>query len=278
MPFWTRPDGDLCTDVPNVRRIMPFIMQKRNESAVFFEQLVDIAEADAFLERVRSEHGVRATLLHLIIYSAARVLHERPRLNRFVAGRRIWQRRGVWFSFSAKKAMSDDAPIVVVKKEIPEQASFLEVVRLLDAGVTDGRSDKKSSTDKELSLAFLLPTFLVNVVVRALFRLDAWGLLPGALIKSDPLYASAFVANLGSIGLDAAFHHLYEYGNIPIFAVLGKTAPTVVPDENGQPKVVRLMRVRYSFDERIEDGLYCVKGLERVKDMVEHPAKFISLS
>ena len=37
-----------------------------------------------------------------MLRAIALVLAERPRLNRFTAGGRVWQRDGIWLSFSAK--------------------------------------------------------------------------------------------------------------------------------------------------------------------------------
>ena len=88
-------------------------------------------------------------------------------------------------------------------------------------------------------------------------------------------HASVFVANLGSVGLDAAWHHLYEYGNCPIFATLGRIQklPIVVGDE-----VVarRAVRIRYTYDERIEDGLYAGRALMKLQERIEDPAAWIS--
>lgn len=270
-----RPDADLVTDVPATRRIMPFIMRTRNESIVFFEQKIDVAKTMTFLEDVRHQTGRKATMLHLALYAATRAIHERPRLNRFVKGSRIWARRGIWASFSAKKAKTDDAPIVVVKRRIDPAWSFVELVDQIENNVRESKSEKRSSTDKELALAFLLPTFLVKRVVWLLMWLDELGLLPRAVIDADPLYASFFVANLGSIGMPSAFHHLYEYGNIPIFATIGRAEDAFVLDEHGAPAKKRLMTVRYSFDERIEDGLYCARALELLKEIVEDPARLL---
>src|SRR3712207_419822 len=112
MPLFRRPDGDLVHDVPPYRRLMPLLMRTRNESAVYFEQHIDIGAAQAFLARKNGEiPGERLTLLHLLMLAIVRTLEERPRLNRFVSGGRIYQRRGIWLSFSAKKAMRDDAPV-----------------------------------------------------------------------------------------------------------------------------------------------------------------------
>ena len=63
---------------------------------------------------------------------------------------------------------------------------------------------------------------LAEAAARLLGRLDHFNLLPAFFIQDDPLYISVFVANLGSLKMGAAYHHLYEYGNCPLFLVLGQ--------------------------------------------------------
>ena len=98
-----RADARLVRDAPPYRRIMPYIMRGRNESAVYFDQELDLARTEPFLDDFNRTHdGVRLTLFHVVVWGAVRVLDERPRLNRFVAGGRHWQRDGIWISYSAK--------------------------------------------------------------------------------------------------------------------------------------------------------------------------------
>jgi len=276
MPFRWRPDGDYVRDLPRTRRIMPFIMRKRNESTVFFEQKLDTSRTLTFLDNFYSRTGLHVTMLHLLIYASTQMLRERPRLNRIVAGGRIFQRRGIWISLSAKKRKTEDAPIVLVKRKIDPSWSFEELVRQIEEGISEGRSDKPSTTDTELSFMFNLPTFLTGGLVWFLMKLDHFGLLPGAYIKKDPLFASIFIVNLGSINLDAGYHHLYEYGNIPMLIMAGRSKEEVVVGPEGKPEVRSTMTLRYSFDERIEDGLYGTRALEIMKRIIEDPASNLS--
>jgi len=99
---------------------------------------------------------------------------------------------------------------------------------------------------------------------------DAFGLLPGSMIESDPMYASAFFANLASIGLDACYHHLYEYGSVGVFGVIGRAtadpgSPPTGPDRR------RSMTLRWTFDERTEDGVIAGYALKRCKQILEDP-------
>jgi hypothetical protein len=119
---------------------------------------------------------------------------------------------------------------------------------------------------------FKLPTLLVGWLVWLLMKLDHFGLLPGAYIKKDPLFASIFIVNLGSIDLDAGYHHLYEYGSIPMLIMAGRSKEEVVVGPDGKPEVRSMMTLRYSFDERIEDGLYGTRALQIVKKLVEDPS------
>jgi len=249
---------------------MPLIMRQRNESAVYFQQLIDPRRGQKFLAECRQRTGLRATWTHLLLYALAKTLAQWPRLNRFTAGGRLWARRGIWLSFSAKKAKAHDSPVVVIKKRIDPSWSFEELVRAIDSGVSDGRSEKRSRTDKELGLLFTIPHFLARWIARLLMWLGRAGALPRGMIDGDPLFASAFLANLGSIEMEPAHHHLYEYGNIPIFIVAGRIQDHVIA-EDGTAAVVPRLPLKYTFDERIEDGLYCAAALDALRDFLESP-------
>ena len=265
--LFTRPDATLCRDVPPFRRMMPFLMKGRNESAVYFEQEIDLTRTLPFLERWNATHPhLKAGVFHLFMWAVVKAVRERPRLNRFVMGNRIWQRDGFWLSFSAKKRLEDGSPIVVVKRRFDLDASFEQTVRHIYGDLAEGRSDKESHVDKELGLFLKLPALLLRVGVALLHWLDRWNLLPGSFIHPDPMYTSMFVANLGSVRLESAYHHLYEYGNCPFFAALGRTKTVVTPEG---PRSV--CSIKYTFDERIEDGLYCATGLELLKQRLENP-------
>ncbi len=271
MPLLGRPDGVLAERVPLVRRFMPFIMRKRNECLVWFEQDVEVDAALAFAERFSREHGVRLTFFHLVLRSIAKVLDEFPRLNRYVVGRRLYQRTDVAISFSGKEAFDTDAPLYVRKRIFPAKETLEEMARSLGENVRSGRAGEKTSSDKEVSLLSKLPRLAVDGVVTAGRILDYFNLLPAKMILDDPLYASAFVANLGSVGIAGAYHHLYEHGTIPVFLVVGGYRPAVVASPEGQPVVRQVSTLKYTYDERVEDGFYCARAVAKMKEMLERP-------
>lgn len=252
-------DGTRVT-VPPYRRMMAFLMRGRNESAVYFEHTLDLSRTLPWLQEWNAAHpGKHATVFHLVMHALASVLHERPRLNRFTVGRKTYQRKGVFLSFAAKKAKTDDQPLRTIKRAFPEGETFEQVVDGTSGEVDAARTVEKNAMDKELGVLLKLPGFLLAALLVLMKGLYRWGIAPRSLVDTDPLYTSAFLANLGSIGLDAAYHHLYEHGNCPLFVTLGKV-------ENER------LTIKVSYDERIEDGLYAAKSLKLLKQRVEDPS------
>jgi hypothetical protein len=264
VPLFKRFDGELVRDVPPTRAIMPYIMPQRVHAHVLFEQELDVTRLLEDLARRNALGGSRLTLFQAYVHAAARTLAARPRLNRFTAGPHLYQRKAIEIGFSAKKSMSDDAPLVVVKRAFSPNGSFEDHLAELRDGLREGKSPELSSSYKEMRFFLELPSPAVYGFVKLARWLDAHNLLPKAVIAHDPLYASMFVANLGSVGLDAVYHHLYEWGNCPIFATLGRVREV---SDRGEPK--KMITVRYNFDERIEDGLYCARALDYLRNILE---------
>jgi hypothetical protein len=277
MPFRARPDATSVASVHPVRRIMPFLMPTKNGAFVLFEQQVAIAPARQFLETLNAgrppERAV--TLFHLVLRAIGLALAEFPRLNRFVAGSRLYERRGIWLSFSGKQRLERDAPLYTSKIAFDPTEPLVAFVDRIQGAVREGRSGRESATDREINLFLRLPAPVLRLGVRVVRRLDAWGLLPDSFSAGDPLYASAFVANLGSVGLEAAYHHLYEYGTIPIFVTIGRIGRVPVVLDDGSVGSREVFTLRYTYDERVEDGFYAARALERLQAFLEDPTALV---
>lgn len=272
--FGRRRDGTLAKVAP-YRRIMPFLMRSKTDAMVMFEQHLDVSRTLPWLDAWHRATGQHATVFHLVLHALAEVLHARPHLNRFVAGRRIYDRRAVYLTFAAKKAMREDAPLATVKRRFEPGERFAAMVAALTTDVTTARSDAPSKVDKELSIFLRLPGTLLAAAVAALHWLDRHGLAPGALVDDDPMFTSVFLANLGSLKIDAAYHHLYEHGNCPLFVTVGKVAPAAFAADDGTVAARPGLTLRYTYDERIEDGFYCASALTLVRAWIEDPAAWL---
>jgi len=279
MPWFKRCDGTLVENLSAVRTIMPYLMPGRNESIVLHDMVLDVTETLPWLERYNEGRAgdQRATLFHLFLWACARALHERPGLNRFVSGGRIYQRDEVAIAFAAKREFSDRAALATVKVVFPPNEPFQACVERIRGSVREGRSDKMRPVDKEVHLVTRLPGSLLRVGVSAIRALDSVNLLPHAMLVNDPMYSSLFAANIGSVGLDDVAHHLYEYGTCSLFGVVGRVSKRVFVGEGNVPVVRDGLKIRWSFDERINDGLYCASSLDVARTIIEHPERAATL-
>ena len=264
--FGRRPDADLVRGAPAMRRILPHVSPRRNDSLFYLPDDIDVEAALEFLDkhnRTRSPDRP-ATLFHLLLRSIEQGIALRPRVNRFVKGGRLWQRRGIQVTFSAKRELSNSAALVTLKRHCdPENESLDDMIDRVYGLVQPARRGVESTSDKETRVLVRLPNAVTGVLVRAADVLDRFGLLPLAMIAPDPMYSTVFVANLGSVGHDAGFHHLWERGTCSAFCVMGRV--------KAGPTGRRTIRVCWTWDERVEDGLYSFGYTNGVKVHLENP-------
>ncbi len=256
-----------------MRRIMPYLMPGRNESIVLNDSTFRIQEARAWPKAYNRTHPQHATLFHVLAYAVAQALHARPELNRFVSGGRLYQRRGVQLSFVVKRELRDDGHSTTVKLEVARGERFCLFAERLAATIREAQQTERA-VDRETALIMRLPGPLVRLVVAGAKLLDRWNLFPQFMTAPDPMFASIFLANLGSAGTSDAYHHLYEYGTVSIFGAV--SAPAYMPFIEGESLVVRPgLRVRWSFDERIHAAFYSARSLGLVRDILEAPLRHL---
>jgi hypothetical protein len=274
MPLFPRSDGVVVRGLSPVRRMIPYLMRGRNESLIYYEQILDVTRTLEFVRSWNATRPEKVSVFDIVIAACGKALLARPGLNRFVSGGRIYQRRGCFVSFAAKKRFEDDAPLSTVKLEMHEAEPLGETARRIHEAVVGARSDRERPVDKEVRLVLKLPGVLLRIALALVRLLDRWNLMPKSMIRNDPLYASLFLANLGSVGIDRAWHHLYEYGTVSLFGILGevKKRPVTAPD--GTTSIRDTVRMRFSFDERINDGFYCAASLGVMREYVEDPELF----
>ncbi len=266
--------GTLVPDAPPYRRLAAMLSTRRNEAAVYFEEAIDVTDTLAFVARWNAEGRPHLTLFAVTLYALAKTLHAHPRLNRYVTGGRLYQRDGVWLSFTAKRSMEPAAPLVVVKRRFEADESLEDFARAMEARVRTARVEGDREADREYDLLLKIP----HPILRRLLALAPWaqsvGLLPEWFMRQDPFFASAYLSNLGSVGGATAWHHLYEHGDIPLFGTLGRAADEVVA-RDGSAVVRTLARMRFTYDERIEDGFNALRATAHFRALVEHPERLV---
>jgi len=269
----SRTDGVFVKRVHPYRRLMWFIMPTRNECVVYYEDKVRAENLLEYLEKAKPIMGCDVTHAYVAALNVA--IAESPTMDQFVIGRRLYKRKQRSITFSMKrKAMDKKAKLAVVRMPMDNDETFASMNARINGRINHQRSGKKTHADKEYQLFDLLPRTGLRFFVWLFHALDYVNLLPYAFTKEDALYTSAVVANLGSLGMEPGFHHLYEWGTSSVFAMVGKIKDEAVV-EDGKVVAGKVLTIRYSYDERIDDGLGTKKAILRVNEILSDPEKHL---
>ena len=255
MLFRDRSDGKRLR-LSAFNAILPYLMKGRNGSAVYFGRDIEVENAMRYVHRKNAETGSnRFSLFGILLAAGARTFFEKPDLNRFIMGKAAYQHRETSFSFVVKKRLSEDAAESIAKVRFEAADTVFEMMDRINEAIEFAKSEKKGADDLEIELANRIP-FGKAIMTGAFRLLDRLNVAPISMLRADPLYTSAFFANLGSIGLDAPFHHLYEWGTASLFVVLGRTFQKDVRLGDGSIARRTHIGLKATVDERISEGIY----------------------
>ncbi|MDR2733678.1 MAG: 2-oxo acid dehydrogenase subunit E2 [Spirochaetota bacterium] len=270
-----RPDGTYIKDMHFFDRLLPYLMPTRSDAVIYFETEFDVTETLQYIHRKRREDPARKNLglFYIILYASLRVLAQRPKMNRFVSGYRYYQRNRISFNFVAKRGLKDDGEELNVTQSFPPFISLHDFCAKIDACILSLKAGENSDSEKLNSFVAGLPRFIIRFMMRGVQFLDRHNALPMSAIDSLPFYSSIFFTHVGSVGIDAPFHHNFEIGNCGIFCAIGKLRKEYRFTADGTPTPRRVIKITYTFDDRIADGIYCARAVDMVSDLVRNPEK-----
>lgn len=274
MAFRHRIDGRLVENLDAFKRIFPYVMKTRAESVVYFNQKIDLSETLSYLDEqnaARSRED-RVTLFHVFLAVIGRILRVRPQMNRFIVGRRVYEHNDITVTFIVKKAFTEEAPEAEARVVLRGTESPPEIARRVQAHVGEARSDAEGADDRFIDFVASLPRPLIRLVAWFIQTLDFHNLLPRSLMGAIPLYTSCYVTNVGSIGIEPPYHHLFEFGNSSLFMAIGKMHKEPFVDERDAIVARPCVNVTFTLDERISEGFYYARSLMLFQYLVEHPS------
>lgn len=256
-----RRDGKRVKDIDAMHVLMPYIKPNRCDSDVFINQKLDVTELVKYYEEMKLKDN-DLTYFHLFITLIAKTIYNRPLLNRFIVNKKYYDRNDVLIAFTAKVNYEDTSKeILKVIKIDPEDNLFSIKEKTLKA-VLDVRNAKEEGTNNIMNIIGKLPSFLISLVVKVVKYMDRHDLLPKSLINDNLYYSTCIVSNLGSIKSSAIYHNLTDFGTSSILATFGE-----IREENGR----KYAEAGINIDERIADGVYFVKSVKLMQDILNNP-------
>ena len=268
-----RPDAVWLKDLPSMNRIMPCIMPNRADNEAYISVDIDYKPLEAYL--AKKNEGLtedKYTFFHVIACAIGKAFVLRPKMNRFVCNKRVYQRNDISVAFTVKKKFDDRAEeaLALFKIENKETMDSFHEKIMKVIHVTKSDTEKDTSTDA-MDIITKLPQWLINLVAGFVLWLDKHGWAPQSLIGSDPNHAAIFLSNLGSIGLEVGYHHLVNWGTNSCFIVLGKKHMKMIHHADGTEELKEVIPLGITLDERIADGYYYSGTVALVKKLLENP-------
>ena len=259
---------------PGLQTIMCYLMPKRTDCEVYLSDQLDVTALLPYLERKNAEHPeYKTTLFHAVLTAGIRMVMERPMLNRFIQGYRMYERNEISVAFVAKRRFADGSDEALMFLVPREDDDLDKISRRIVGDVGEMRKSEHSTggVDAILDALARLPRLLLMLIVRVVRWLDFWGVNPKALTDGDPNYATVFCSNLGSIRCPAVYHHLNNYGTNSIMVTIGTIHKEEVLMPDGTKEIRDLVEIGVTLDERIADGFYFARSLKLVKHVFAHP-------
>lgn len=273
--FGRRADGFKVKDLEVIEKAGPYFMPQRIDACNLYNQPINCEAVDKFIVEEKKRSGIHYSYTEILIASILRMLHEKPKTNRFINNCVIYQRKWITISMSIKKDLRDDcSDEITLKIPFTGRESLLEVKQKLEEEVSKNlqAATEVHKTTKTASMLNKLPGWMFKFAMFLFRFMDKHNMLPKALIDASPFHTSVFVTDLRSIKLDKVYHHLYNFGNTTIFAALGKALYKPVGNRSGEIKVQKTMNLGLTLDERVCDGLYYGNSVRILMKHMENPA------
>lgn len=258
--------------IPPMSVIVPFIMKDRVGASNYMYDKINTAKLERYIrEKQQNSDMKNLSMMHVLIAAYCRLISQRPAINRFIRGQRVYTRRSIEVALTIKREMTLDAPDTVIKVVLQPDATIEDVYNAFDKEVAAYRNSPGGDFDNTAKFLSYIPAVILRSVI-ALFRfLDYFGLLPKFLQKVSPFHCSMFITSMASLGIPAIYHHLYDFGTCPAFIAFGTKRRRYEVNPDGSIYKHQYMDVKFVLDERICDGFYYAKALRLWKAILNDP-------
>jgi hypothetical protein len=272
--FGDRYDGRRLRSLDSFYTMIPYIMRTRLDSQNCFEDKIDISHTENFLRRKRKDEDVTLSMLHVVIAAMVRTVALRPALNRFVAGQKIFSRNEILVALVIKKGTGISSQETVLRIKFEPADTLTQIADKINIQVEKNKKvESTNDADKATRLFMLCPGLLLKFLVFVIRQLDYFGIMPRAIHNVSPFHTSFFVTDLGSLGIQPVYHHLYDFGTTSCFIAFGMKFKENLIDAANNIVEKRFISIKAVTDERIVDGSYYASAFKLYRSLIQHPEK-----
>ena len=267
-----RFDATYLKDVDSMHFIMPFMYPDRCDNQAFFTFKIDLTNLNAYLAKKNADNPeYKYNMFQCVVAAALKTIFLRSKLSIFIHNRKMYRRNEVSAAFTVKQEFADNGGEVLAflhaKPEWTIDDVHNEIHRQLLKLKTKGYADESTSIIDKLNKA---PKWITRPLIGGICRLEKIGLIPPAMVETDPYHSSIVLANLGSIGLPNGYHHLTNWGTTSMFLLIG-TIGRLPFYENDTVTFRDGVEIGFTVDERIADGFYFARSIKMLQLFLDQP-------
>ena len=270
--FGDRKEGRLLRSLPAFAKFVPFIMPTRNDACNQYEESFEVSDVDRRLRKLRVDGYKGIGILHFIIAAYIRGVSMLPGMNRFVVGRRIYARDNIEVVMTVKRSLAIDATETTIKVVFEPTDTIFDVYRKMNEKIDEIKTVEGNNNTEDVAEAMCkAPRFLLRFALTILRIMDYFGWLPQSLLDASPFHGSMIITDLGSLRIGPIYHHIYNFGTLPVFISFGAKRHAYELDRHGNMVDRKYVDCKFVLDERTVDGHYYAQFLQAFRYICQHP-------
>ena len=266
-----RSDGWKLRGIDPYDAVSPYIMVERCDAQNYFIDKFELTEAEKYVKAKRDQGMKDFTIMHVILAAYIRMLSQKPYVNRFLSGQKVYARNSIQINMAVKEELRSDKTNTVIKAYFEPTDTAEDVYRKFTDTYNAAFAGGENAFDSVARMLNYIPGVIKKFVVWFLKLLDYFGMLPKGLLNVSPFHGSMFITSMGSLGIPPVYHHLYDFGNIPVFIAFGIKTPRLSLSRDGKVTEKRYIDFSVVTDERICDGHYFATALKYLRECLKNP-------
>ena len=268
-----RIDGRRLRSLNGFYNFIPFIMPTRNDALNYYEQSFEITNADRWFRKQRVNGYKGIGMLHLLIAAYVRACAYLPGLNRFVVGNRVYAHNDIEIVMAVKRSLSIDATETTIKVPFKPTDTIYDVYNKMNEAIDSVKSsDEENGTEEFANKFAALPRVIISFLIWLIRVADYLGLLPKKLLDVSPFHGSMIITDLGSLGIGPIYHHIYNFGTLPVFVSFGAKRHVHELDRHGNVVECKYVDGKFVLDERTVDGHYYASAFKLITRFIADPS------
>lgn len=257
--------------IGGMSQLMIDLKPRRCDADVFINTPIDVTNLVDYVNK-RKKKGDKITYFHAFLLALAKTIYNRPKLNRYVKNRHMYEHTNVSISFVAKVEFEDDSEEVMLIIDVAPDDNINTISKKISDQITILRNKKfeKKGANGVLDTLGAMPNILRVPLVGTLKWMDEKGILPKSLQEDDIYFSSAIVTDIGSLKSDSIYHNNTNFGTASSITSIG-----VIQDDvkivDGKEVTYKAAKFGINFDERVADGFYMIKAFKILEYIIENP-------